>query len=101
MFLTPGARTRHAVSRCNHTPASTDRPAVAVAAAAAAAAAAAGRSITAPDLDPQVYLDPAANPTPFVGPVAVKHIPGELKVKPDTSLLPIVQLADRLAEAAC
>lgn len=46
-------------------------------AGAAAAAAAAGSAVVAPDLDPRVYLDPAVSPAPFVGPIAVKHIPGE------------------------
>jgi hypothetical protein len=73
--LAPVARATHAVSRRKHAPAAAKRTAVA---AAAAAAAAAGSSVTAPDLDPKVYLDPGFDPEPFVGPLAVKHIPGTL-----------------------
>jgi hypothetical protein len=64
------ARASDAVSRSKQAPAAAQRPAVAAAAAAS--------SVTAPDLDAKVYLDPAANPAPFVGPITVKHIPGEL-----------------------
>jgi hypothetical protein len=74
--LAPVARATHAVSRRKHAPAAAKR--TAVAAAAAAAAAAAGSSITAPDVDPNVYLDPGFDPAPFVGPITVKQIPGKL-----------------------
>jgi hypothetical protein len=80
LSLPPTARTAHACVKVGSGPLAVARRAVAAAAAAAAgpaAAAAADNAATAPDIDPQVYLDPAVSPAPFVGPIAVKHIPGE------------------------
>jgi hypothetical protein len=66
-----------AATRTSHVPSSGSRTPAAATRAVAAVRAAAESATSAPDLDPQVYLDPAVSPTPFVGPIAVNHIPGK------------------------